>query len=150
MAGGRNGSGRACQSQQRYVCSRSSLRSLYLGIRRSFIQDGKPLPGVAQVAMQQGQYVVSVIADRVAGIPHQRLFAMLIKEIWPPWDASMASSRLANFALAGLLGWVMWLCPASLVPDWLSQPPGGRVPMAGVLDDVPTWCAAHHFWGRDT
>src|SRR5260370_8549158 len=39
--------------------------------------------------------------------------------------------------------------PASHVLDRLSQPPGGRVPMAGVLDDVPTWCPAHHTWGRD-
>src|SRR5690348_18158029 len=39
---------------------------------------------------------------------------------------------------------------ASHVLDRLSQPPGGRVPMAGVLDDIPTWCPAHHFWGRDT
>src|SRR6266404_4126335 len=32
-------------------------------------QDGKPLPGVAQVAMQQGRYVGKVIHNRIAGKP---------------------------------------------------------------------------------
>src|SRR5256712_5142743 len=39
-----------------------------LGDTASFTQDGKPLAGVAQVAMQHGRYVASVIADRIAGI----------------------------------------------------------------------------------
>src|SRR5439155_2128246 len=38
-----------------------------LGDTASFTQDGKPLAGVAQVAMQQGRYAASVIIDRVAG-----------------------------------------------------------------------------------
>jgi NADH:quinone reductase (non-electrogenic) len=32
-------------------------------------QNGKPLPGVAQVALQQGRYVARVIASRIAGQP---------------------------------------------------------------------------------
>src|SRR5262245_45445748 len=32
-------------------------------------QNGKPLPGVAQVALQQGHYVARVIASRIAGQP---------------------------------------------------------------------------------
>jgi NADH:quinone reductase (non-electrogenic) len=32
-------------------------------------QNGKPLPGVAQVALQQGRYVARVIASRIAGLP---------------------------------------------------------------------------------
>src|SRR5262249_52391497 len=32
-------------------------------------QNGKPLPGVAQVALQQGRYVARVIAGRIAGQP---------------------------------------------------------------------------------
>src|SRR6266481_5766172 len=54
-----------------------------IGDTASFTQDGKPLPGVAQVAIQQGQYVVSVIADRVAGKPHPEAFRYADKGTMP-------------------------------------------------------------------
>src|SRR5213078_3745382 len=38
-----------------------------IGDTASTIQNEKPLPGVAQVAMQGGRYVASVITHRVAG-----------------------------------------------------------------------------------
>src|SRR5262249_35861050 len=38
-----------------------------IGDTASVLQDGKPLPGVAPVAMQAGRYVASVIAQEVAG-----------------------------------------------------------------------------------
>src|SRR3989442_8045397 len=50
-----------------------------LGDTASFTQDGKPLPGVAQVAMQQGSYVASVIADRIAGKAHTQPFRYVDK-----------------------------------------------------------------------
>src|SRR5207237_10419728 len=50
-----------------------------IGDTASFTQDGKPLPGVAQVAIQQGQHVASVIADRVAGKPHPEAFRYVDK-----------------------------------------------------------------------
>src|SRR5205807_3589161 len=37
-------------------------------------QDGKPLPGVAQVAMQQGRYAGTLIQRRVSGKPALRPF----------------------------------------------------------------------------
>ena len=56
---------------------------MFPGIRRFFVigdtasldQDGKPLPGVAQVAIQQGHYVGKVIANqRNRGDPPPRPF----------------------------------------------------------------------------
>jgi NADH dehydrogenase len=38
-----------------------------IGDTASFDQDGKPLPGVAQVAIQQGRYVGKLIHNRIAG-----------------------------------------------------------------------------------
>ena len=38
-----------------------------LSVTASLEQDGKPLPGVAQVAMQQGRYVGKLIRRRIAG-----------------------------------------------------------------------------------
>ena len=40
-----------------------------IGDTASLNQDGKPLPGVAQVAMQQGRFVGHVITNRVTGRP---------------------------------------------------------------------------------
>jgi NADH dehydrogenase len=40
-----------------------------IGDTAHLVQDGKPLPGVAQVAMQQGRYVGELIASRVTGRP---------------------------------------------------------------------------------
>ncbi len=45
-----------------------------IGDTASFIQDGKPLPAVAPVAMQAGRYVASVITQRVAGKEPDTLF----------------------------------------------------------------------------
>ena len=42
-------------------------------------QDGKPLPGVAQVAIQQGRYAGNVIAKRVTGQAPPRPFRYVDK-----------------------------------------------------------------------
>src|SRR5262249_44737463 len=45
-----------------------------VGDTASLDQDGKPLPGVAQVAMQQGRYAGNLIRRRIAGKNGQRPF----------------------------------------------------------------------------
>src|SRR5258708_5601178 len=45
-----------------------------VGDTASLQQDGKPLPGVAQVAMQQGRYAGKLIARRLSGKPEPRPF----------------------------------------------------------------------------
>ena len=45
-----------------------------IGDTASLDQDGKPLPGVAQVAMQQGRYAGDLIHQRVTGAPPPRAF----------------------------------------------------------------------------
>src|SRR5437016_6029255 len=80
-----------------------------IGDTASFIQDGKPLPGVAQVAIQQGQYVASVIADRVAGKPLSEAFRYVDKGNMATVGRYYSIASIGNFRTAGLLGWVMWL-----------------------------------------
>ena len=49
-------------------CSVPNLDGVFvIGDTALFTEDGKPLPGVAQVALQQGNYVASVISARVGG-----------------------------------------------------------------------------------
>ena len=71
-------------------------------------RDGKPLPGVAPVAMQQGWYVAKLIAQRLRG------------QTTPPfhyWDKgnlatigrAAAVADLGSLRFSGLLAWLAWL-----------------------------------------
>ena len=80
-----------------------------IGDTASFTQDGKPLPGVAQVAIQQGQYVVSVIADRVAGKPHPEAFRYVDKGNMATVGRFYGIVSIGKFHIAGLVGWFLWL-----------------------------------------
>src|SRR5437667_7698505 len=80
-----------------------------IGDTASFTQDGKPLPGVAQVAIQQGQHVASVIADRVAGKQHPEAFHYVDKGNMATVGRYYSIVSIGKFRTAGLLGWVMWL-----------------------------------------
>ena len=53
-----------------------------IGDTASLDQDGKPLPGVAQVAMQQGHYVGKVIEKERPDEPHLRPFVTSTRATW--------------------------------------------------------------------
>jgi len=72
-------------------------------------QDGKPLPGVAPVAMQEGRYVASLIADLVAGKEHQQPFHYVNKGNLATIGRFFGIVDVAGFRLAGFLAWVIWL-----------------------------------------
>src|SRR3989442_10118612 len=80
-----------------------------LGDTASFTQDGKPLPGVAQVAMQQGSYVASVIADRIAGKAHTQPFRYVDKGSMATVGRFYGIVQTGNFRTAGVMGWFLWL-----------------------------------------
>ena len=80
-----------------------------LGDTSSFTQDGKPLPGVAQVAIQQGHYVVSVITDRVAGKPHPVAFHYFDRGNMAVIGRSYGIVAIGKLRLTGLVAWFMWL-----------------------------------------
>ncbi len=70
--------------------------------------DGKPLPGVAQVAMQQGRYAAQSIVARLRGRPvppfHYRdLGSMAVI------GRRRAVAMIAGFRLSGFLAWLTWL-----------------------------------------
>ena len=80
-----------------------------LGDTASFTQDGKPLPGVAQVAIQQGQYVASVIMDRVAGKPHPQAFRYVDKGNMATIGRYYGIVSIGKFRSAGVVAWFLWL-----------------------------------------
>jgi NADH dehydrogenase len=81
-----------------------------IGDTATFMQDGKPLPGVAPVAMQQGRYVARLISQRVEH-PEQSTpaFHYVNKGNLSTVGRAFAIVDLGAIRMAGFLAWVLWL-----------------------------------------
>jgi NADH dehydrogenase, FAD-containing subunit len=71
-------------------------------------QKGKPLPGVAQVAMQQGRYAGKLIRARVTGRPAPRPFSYFDKGNMAVVGKGFAILESHKVRLSGLLAWFAW------------------------------------------
>jgi NADH dehydrogenase len=80
-----------------------------IGDTASLSQKGKPLPGVAPVAMQEGRYVAQVIAQRVAGKKGVPPFRYRSHGNLATVGRSFAVVESGPLHLTGFLAWVMWL-----------------------------------------
>lgn len=68
-----------------------------IGDTASVIQeDGKPVPGIAPAAKQQGAYVAQVIRGRLTGSPAPGRSATGTREAWPPSASARRSSISAG------------------------------------------------------
>src|SRR6266849_4635311 len=80
-----------------------------IGDTASVTQGGKPLPGVAPVAMQAGDYVASVIAQRIAGKEQHKPFRYFNKGNLATVGRSYALVDMGKVRMTGFLAWVTWL-----------------------------------------
>jgi NADH dehydrogenase FAD-containing subunit len=71
-------------------------------------QNGKPLPGVAQVAMQQGRYAGKLIRSRITGRPAPRPFSYFDKGNMAVVGKGFAILQSGKFRLSGFLAWLAW------------------------------------------
>jgi NADH dehydrogenase len=72
-------------------------------------KNGKPLPGVAQVAMQGGAYAAKVIRARVAKKPEPPPFHYFNKGDMAVIGRAAAVANIFGLHLSGLLAWLVWL-----------------------------------------
>jgi NADH:ubiquinone reductase (H+-translocating) len=72
-------------------------------------QNGKPLPGLAPVAMQEANYVASVIASRVTGETSPAHFHYFDKGTLATVGRSFGIVSIGPARFAGLLAWLIWL-----------------------------------------
>ena len=72
-------------------------------------KNGKPLPGVAQVAMQGGAYAAKVIRARVEKRPEPPPFHYFDKGDLAVIGRAAAVANIFGFHLSGLPAWLVWL-----------------------------------------
>ena len=71
-------------------------------------QGGRPLPGIAPVAMQEGKYVARVIAARVAGKPAP-LFHYVDRGNMAIVGQASAVAEIGHLRFSGYFAWLAWL-----------------------------------------
>jgi NADH dehydrogenase len=79
-----------------------------VGDTATFEENGKPLPGVAQVAMQQGRYAGRLIAGDIAGKPAPGPFRYFDKGNMAVVGKGFAVLQSGRFHVSGLLAWLAW------------------------------------------
>jgi NADH dehydrogenase len=79
-----------------------------VGDTASLDQDGKPLPGVAQVAMQQGRYAGKLIHCRIVGDPPPLPFSYLDKGSMAVVGKGFAVLQSGKVQVSGFGAWLTW------------------------------------------
>jgi NADH:ubiquinone reductase (H+-translocating) len=79
-----------------------------VGDTASLDQDGRPLPGVAQVAMQQGRYAGKLIRRRIEGQPVPAPFRYFDKGNMAVVGKGFAVLQSAGFQVSGFAAWLAW------------------------------------------
>jgi NADH:ubiquinone reductase (H+-translocating) len=79
-----------------------------IGDTASLEQDGKPLPGVAQVAIQQGRHVGTLISRHVTGQNGLEAFRYFDKGNMAVVGKGYAILQSGKFRMHGLTAWLAW------------------------------------------
>jgi NADH dehydrogenase FAD-containing subunit len=79
-----------------------------LGDTASFDQEGHALPGVAQVAIQQGRYAGRLIARRIVGKPVPAPFHYFDKGNMAVVGGGFAVLQTGKVRMHGFLEWLAW------------------------------------------
>jgi NADH:ubiquinone reductase (H+-translocating) len=79
-----------------------------IGDTASLDQNGKPLPGVAQVAMQQGRYAGKLIRSRIAGYAAPGPFSYFDKGSMAVVGKGFAVLQTGKFHVSGFGAWLAW------------------------------------------
>ena len=89
-----------------------------IGDTAALEQDGKPLPGVAQVAIQQGRYAARLIHRRIAGEAAPRPFRYFDKGNMAVVGKGFAVLQTGRVRMSGFLAWMAW---ATVHLEFLAQ-----------------------------
>jgi NADH dehydrogenase FAD-containing subunit len=79
-----------------------------VGDTAAFQQDGRPLAGVAQVALQQGHYAGKLISRRITGRKQPAPFRYFDKGTMAVVGKGFAVLQSGKIQMSGLLAWFVW------------------------------------------
>ena len=79
-----------------------------VGDAATIMQDGHPLPGVAQVAIQSGKYVGRFIGDEIAGRTSTKAFRYFNKGNLAVVGKNFALLERYEVRLSGFMAWFIW------------------------------------------
>ena len=79
-----------------------------VGDTASLDQNGKPLPGVAQVAIQQGRYAGKLIRNRIVGNPQPSPFRYFDKGNMAVVGKGFAVLQSGKVQISGFAAWLTW------------------------------------------
>src|SRR5262249_14001417 len=79
-----------------------------IGDTAALEQDGKPLPGVAQVAIQQGRYAGKLIRSRITGSKPAAPFRYFDKGNMAVVGRGFAVLQSWKIQMSGLVAWMVW------------------------------------------
>jgi NADH:ubiquinone reductase (H+-translocating) len=79
-----------------------------IGDTATATQDGRPLPGVAQVAIQQGRFVGRLIGAHIAGRPTSQPFRYQDRGNMAVVGKNFALLERGGLRLSGFATWVLW------------------------------------------
>jgi len=79
-----------------------------VGDTASLDQNGKPLPGVAQVAMQQGRYAGKLLHNRIVGNSPPPPFSYFDKGNMAVVGRGFAVLQSGKVQISGLVAWLTW------------------------------------------
>jgi NADH:ubiquinone reductase (H+-translocating) len=98
--------GRACVGPSLNV---PNTRGVFVvGDTAMLMQNGRPLPGVAQVAIQQGRYVGRLISRELSGLKSPRPFRYFDKGNMAVVGKNFAIMESGRIRLTGLTAWLAW------------------------------------------
>jgi NADH dehydrogenase len=86
-----------------------AARVFVIGDTASVIQDGRPLPGVAQAAIQQGRYVGRVISEQLKGRGPKRPFRYIDKGNMAVVGKNFAVLEAGRVRMSGFVTWLVWV-----------------------------------------
>ena len=72
-------------------------------------EEGKPLPGLAPVAMQQGRFVARLLRRRLAGKNETPRFTYLDKGSMAVIGRRLAVAQIGKLRIRGAIAWLAWL-----------------------------------------
>jgi NADH dehydrogenase FAD-containing subunit len=79
-----------------------------VGDTASLVQGGRPLPGVAQVAIQQGRYAGKLIHRRITGKSAPKPFRYFDKGNMAVVGKGFAVLQSGKIHISGFLAWLAW------------------------------------------